>query len=270
MARLRQLWSADIGEVKDLAFSKSGLLGVASDCFHIFDLRGRELLRHCERYSADAVGVSGDLFAVLFASESAVLFSGTRRLKSIEIGYYPPACGAVLFHSTVAFCDIAGYCVAVSFSDGRERLFAELGSCDDIATWRDRLFVADGWDVVVFPRADKIRTGIPPRSLDVCLPLLAVSGRNGKIGVFSVNGTEAEVLWTAEVSSVAEAVAFSPDCRYVAFADSDTGAVKVFSSLTGSEVAVSETESEVTDISWFNSMIAVGTKREIKLLALTY
>ena len=56
----------------------------------------------------------------------------------------------------------------------------------------------------------------------------------------------------------------------MAFADSDAGAVKVFSSLTGSEIAEILTDSEAVSISWFGTVIAVGTAKGVELFRIKH
>ena len=259
---LHEGWSYEIGDkVRALAFSDSGLLGVASwnSCVYIFDQDGKLLNKECGLGWMTDASCSGEVFGFTNASGYAYLFKGSAFWKEVKVGNYYSSAIAVLSDGFI----VCGWrCALFDFSGNRKWDATVKYVVNSPAVSEEYAYVADGYALRILKLSDgsevrEISSEEYAWNTAVCRNYLAV-GTSSHLYLYDISDPESPAeLWKAGGFVTVWDIAFSPDCRYVAVADANNQELRIFG-INGRLILEKKYGAPVTAVAWWEDKIAVG------------
>ncbi|UXD22273.1 hypothetical protein IPA_03130 [Ignicoccus pacificus DSM 13166] len=235
------------GKVEDMT-SNGALLGVASDDTCAYLLNGTSLFyKFCANVSGvcaapamSGVGTNGKLFVFTNYNGNAYVYLPNGTIRSFKV--YSFKGKLVAFKKFFVACYVG--CAAFTY-DGKklweyDTVFVGKPSTDgkiiyvpELTEERITMLSLNGTILKTYPLG-----GREAMSTSYCKGLLAV-GTSTSVMLFKANGTKLRLLWEREIGGRAWSVTFSPDCRYIAVADTMGGKVRIYD-IRGDQILVLE------------------------------
>ncbi len=279
---LTQLWMFKTSdEIRALAFSNDGLLGVASwdSCAYILDVDGNLISKYCGGDSMDDVSYCCNRFGFVNWDGFAYFYDLSRGIwKKVRVGNSYDA-AITLFQNGF----LGGFSELAYFnSNGEKRWHINVeyttngpviyngfvyiprydisGCCSGIGALTI-LKLIDGSEV----RTVKFNENV--WDVQVCEHYLAL-GTAHHVYLYDIsNPMSPKIIWHSRyLASTCSggscggvySVAFSPDCKYLVGADVNDLEIHVFEVVSGKEVLRKEVESGVRVVAWWKNRVAVG------------
>ena len=265
---LTQLWSYNAGgTIEGLAFSDNGNLGASSwdNCAYIFDPNGKLLNKVCGIGDMDDASYSNGRFGFINHDDYAYITDERGNLiKKIHVG---DAYDSAITMTSNGFVACWSRCALFDFN-GNELWDVDVGRVENGPSyykgywyvadidWKKLLIIKDGSIV------KEINYGENALDTAVCGKYLAVSTATHLYLYDLSDPTNPREIWKRGGLSGCGGngclrVTFSPDCKYIAVADTNNYKLKIYD-INGNLVLEKEYDNEVWSVAWWMDRIAVG------------
>ncbi|UXD21754.1 hypothetical protein IPA_07620 [Ignicoccus pacificus DSM 13166] len=269
---MSQVWSYDIGSsVEALAFSDNGNLGAASvdRCAYVFDQSGNLLNKVCgDDWMNDISYANGKFLADNYDNYLYVMSERGTLIKKLEVGESYDD-GVTAFSQGFIVCD--DYCAYYNWN--YEKIWdTSVGS----NTHTSGPAIAKGYVYALAVDSGKVKiislssgsvegsVTLDGDAYDVaaCGNYLAAASQD-KLYLYSLDDpTSPTLLWTKDISlgdADYRSLAFSPNCKFLALADTNNDQVDIFNAKTGAIVYTKDFD-RPTAVAWWKDELAVAQK----------
>ncbi|ALU11727.1 hypothetical protein EYM_04150 [Ignicoccus islandicus DSM 13165] len=263
---LQLLWTFDQPSdvIGDMALSSNGNLGIASwdNCAYIVDPNGNLLGKKCGRYSMDGAGYSNGVFGFVNLDDYVYLFyeNGTF-WKKIAVGDSHDT-AIVLFDKGFIACD--GYCAKYDFNGNKYWDTNVGGEVQDVVVHKGYVYAANHGsyklqilDLDTGEIVKEISYDYYTGSVNACGNYLAVIA--DELYVYDISDpVNPRLLWKSVGLNVGwgeHTPAFSPDCKYIAVADT-RNMLNIFD--INGDVVYSKYMGGTWSVAWWRDRLAVG------------
>ena len=263
MICLSRIWSYETGDmIHGLAFSSNGNLGAASHdgCAYIFDPNGNLLNRVCGNDWMVGASYSNGRFGFINNDGYAYITDENGNLiKKIHIGYdYNQA----ITMTPNGFVACGDRCAFFDFNGDK------LWDMDVKAVLNGPSYYQGYWYVANFDSNKLliIKDGSIVKEISydelafdtaICDKYLAVSTYSYLYLYDLSNPKNPREIWNRGGSNWTYQVAFSPDCKYIAVADTSNHKLKIYD-INGNLILEKKYDAEVWSVAWWRDRIAVG------------
>ncbi|UXD21349.1 hypothetical protein IPA_03250 [Ignicoccus pacificus DSM 13166] len=269
---MSQVWSYDIGSsVEALAFSDNGNLGAASvdRCAYVFDQSGNLLNKVCgDDWMNDISYANGKFLADNYDNYLYIMSERGTLIKKLEVGESYDD-GVTAFSQGFIVCD--DYCAYYNWN--YEKIWdTSVGS----NTHTSGPAIAKGYVYALAVDSGKVKiislssgsvegsVTLDGDAYDVaaCGNYLAAASQD-KLYLYSLDDpTSPTLLWTKDISlgdADYRSLAFSPNCKFLALADTNNDQVDIFNAKTGAIVYTKDFD-RPTAVAWWKDELAVAQK----------
>ena len=260
---MTQLWSYKAEDtIYGLAFNDSGNLGVASadHCAYTLDPNGNLLNKVCRNDFMYDVSYSDGRFGLInFDDHTYITDENGNLIKKIHVGDdYDSAITLVLN----GFVACAERCAFFDFN-GNKLWDVDVGIVENGPSYyQGYWYVADyNWDKLLIIKdgsiVKEISYGEGVYDTTICGKYLAVSTCCSLYLYDLSDPKNPKEIWKAKGFDWVRQVAFSPDCKYIAVADTYNNKLKIYD-INGNLVLGKSFNAVVVSVAWWRNRLAVG------------